>query len=590
MNNSKIDIHKVFADYFDRNNQSDVYKIAYTCSKKLSEGHICLDLEAFNKEHGTSINSDALLKSRWFTAEGNENQVFILKNNKVYLHRYFSYETEILESIQQLSKTEYIEAKDQVLLEHKAFIQSTFKSQANEINWQLVAALMAFRHQFSIITGGPGTGKTTTIAQFLALVYKINPKAKVALAAPTGKAAVRIKESILHAKSQIETLDEKSKSLFDQINSSTIHRLLGYKKGTHYFKHNAQNPLNYDIIIVDESSMIGISLMAKLMQAIPSNQQIILLGDKDQLASVEAGSVFGDICQAQSISNVFDADTIQFINQFSEVKLENHLQKQNIPLSSHIVELQKSYRFDKDKGIGQISHLVLEGQLQAKDIAQFKSNDQVRIFTDYRHQDFRAFYELYETYISEKDTLLALKTFSQVRLLSPTHQGEHSVDYFNREIENYLKSKSFLYPKLGFYHNQPIMITQNDYHLNLFNGDVGLIREDINGELQAYFEAEDGSLRTLSPNFINKYKTVFAMTIHKSQGSEFDHVAIVLPEQEDLKILSKELIYTGLTRAKKDLWIFSKASILEKASQRPVQRASGITERIMELINTETHF
>lgn len=583
MNNSKIDIHKVFADYFDRNNQSDVYKIAYACSKKLSEGHICLDLKAFNKEHETSIQPDDLLESRWFTSEDNENQVFILKNNKVYLHRYFSYESEILQSIQQLTQSEDIQQKDQLLVEHKAFIQSVFKSEPNEINWQLVAALMAFRHQFSIITGGPGTGKTTTIAQFLAMVYKINPKAKVALAAPTGKAAVRIKESILHAKSQIEALDEKSKSLFDQINSSTIHRLLGYKKGTHYFKHNAQNPLNYDIIIVDESSMIGISLMAKLMQAIPSDKQIILLGDKDQLASVEAGSVFGDICQSQSSSNAFNSETTQFINQFSEFKLENNPNAQDIPLSSHIVELQKSFRFDKNKGIGQISYSVLEGKLKSEDIETFKANDQVRMYTDYRHQDFRAFHELYETYISEKDTLYALKAFSQVRLLSPTHLGEHSVDFFNREIENHLKSKSFLFPKLGFYHNQPIMITQNDYHLNLFNGDVGLVREDKNGELQAYFEAEDGSLRTVSPNFINNYKTVFAMTIHKSQGSEFDHVAIVLPEQEDLKILSKELIYTGLTRAKKDLWIFSKASILEKASQRPVQRASGITERIMEL-------
>ncbi len=169
-------------------------------------------------------------------------------------------------------------------------------------------------------------------------------------------------------------------------------------------------------------------------------------------------------------------------------------------------------------------------------------------------------------------------------MLSPIHKGEYSVEYFNQKIEDYLKDKGFLSPKYGFYHNQPIMITQNDYHLKLFNGDVGLIRKDANGVLQAHFEAEDGSLRTISPNFINQYKTVFAMTIHKSQGSEFDHVAVVLPQQEELAILSKELLYTALTRAKSDLRIFATENLLEKASQKPVQRASGITERLNGLI------
>ena len=165
-------------------------------------------------------------------------------------------------------------------------------------------------------------------------------------------------------------------------------------------------------------------------------------------------------------------------------------------------------------------------------------------------------------------------------MLSPIHKGEFSVEYFNQKIENYLKNKGFISPQYGFYHNQPIMITQNDYHLKLFNGDIGLIREDEKGILQAFFEAEDGSLRTISPNFINQYKTVFAMTIHKSQGSEFDNVAVVLPQQEDLAILSKELLYTALTRAKSDLRIFATSEVLEKASHKPVQRASGITERL----------
>lgn len=575
---STIDTHKVFADYFG----TDIINpIAYACSKKLSEGHICLDLDEYNLENSKPLLAKDLIKSKWVTNIENETNAFVLENNKVYLHRYFSYESEIINAIRQLIEKENIDQKAKLLLDKTTLIRKVFGENKKDVNWQLVAALMSYLHNFSIITGGPGTGKTTTIAKLLSIVYSINPQTKVALTAPTGKAAARIKESILQAKSQITGLDDTTKLLFDNIGSSTIHRLLGYKRGTHYFKHNAQNLLNYDIVIVDESSMIGVSLMAKLISAIAPDKQIIFLGDKDQLASVEAGSVFGDICQSQSEINHFGQESLNFLNRFSDYQFsKNDLITKENSLSEHIIELQKSYRFDKNKGIGQISDAVLNGKLDHKEINNFEKDNEVRVFTDYKSKDFEAFYELYQTYISEQDTLNAIKEFSKVRLLSPVHKGEFSVEYFNQKIEAFLKNKGFLFPQFGFYHNQAIMITQNDYHLKLFNGDIGLIREDDKGVLQAYFEAEDGTLRSISPNFINQYKTVFAMTIHKSQGSEFEHVAVVLPQQEDIKILSKELLYTGLTRAKKNLWIFAKASTLEKVSQKPVQRASGITERL----------
>ncbi len=577
--NSTIDIHQVFADYF----KQDIIKpIAYECSRKLSEGHICLDIDEYNSGHELQVDSkDLLSKSRWITDNPDKVNAFILNNNKVYMHRYFAYETEIVRAIRKLIENEEISVKLILLLEQKYLIQSIFEEQEGSVNWQLIAALQSYLHNFSIITGGPGTGKTTTIAKFLALVFSINPKIKVALAAPTGKAAARIKESILQAKSEIKGLSQEIKTHFDRLESSTIHRLLGYKRGTHYFKHNADNPLNYDIVIVDESSMIGVSLMSKLISAIPTDKQIILLGDKDQLASVEAGSVFGDICQSQSKMNLFPQNALDILNQFLKSKLsEENLCQTEYLLSAHMVELQNSYRFARDKGIGKISYAVLDSCLESKNIDAYNNNDQVKIFEDYRAKDFEAFYELYQQYIAEKDPLHALKNFSNIRLLSPIHKGEFSVEYFNQKVEDYLKLKGFLFPKYGFYHNQPIMITQNDYHLKLFNGDIGLVRADENNELQVYFESEDGSLRAINPNFINQYQTVFSMTIHKSQGSEFEHVAVVLPRQEGLSILTKELLYTGLTRAKLDLWIFAKANILEETSKKPVQRASGITERI----------
>jgi len=576
--NPSIDIHQVFADYF----KNDIIEpIAYECSKKLSEGNICIDLEEYNSSKEKTILVKDLLKSKWISDKEDETKAFIFKNNKVYMHRYFSYESEIIKSIKQLIKTENIKARFQKLSKEKEFIQSIFPKKDSSPNWQLVATILAYIHNFSIIAGGPGTGKTTSITKFLSLVYRINPKTKIALAAPTGKAAARIKESILTAKSDITALDEQTKSLFNTINSSTIHRLLGYQRGSHYFRHNAQNPLDFDIVIIDEASMIGVSLMAKLISSIPSGKQIIFLGDKDQLTSVEAGSVFGDICKTQKEINCFSSPQIELLHHFSDLFSEKHIAKETNILSDHIIELQKSYRFDDNKGIGQISQLVLKGKLNKTNILNFKQDEQVKFFSDYLDADFESFFELYHKYILEKDTLKALKLFSDTRLLTPIHQGEYSVDYFNQKIETYLQKKKYLFPKNKFYHNQPIIITQNNYHLQLFNGDIGLIRKDTNGVLKAYFESEDGTLKILSPQYIDQYKTVFAMTIHKSQGSEFSQVALVLPQKNKGSLLSKELLYTGLTRAKKDLWIFSHFSTLEKMSSTAVQKASGITERLI---------
>ena len=576
---SSIDIHQVFADYFD---EKLIRKIAYECSSKLSDGHICVDIDEYNKTHDELISEKELLESKWVTNLSDTPNVFVIQNKKIYLHRYFSYETEIVEGIHQLIAHEHLSDRKNQLVEKKELIRQLFHQQELEGNWQLVAAVMSYLHNFSIITGGPGTGKTTTIVRLLALAYTINPDIKVALVAPTGKAAMRIKETILASKLQIgNLLETKVLESFDKIHSSTIHRLLGYKQGTHYFKHDIDNPLDYDLVIVDESSMIGVSLMAKLIRAIPSDKQLIFLGDKNQLASVEAGSVFSDICQSLSQINRFSQDHLDFINQFSDYTFNQDylLSKPNI-LSEHIVELQKSYRFDIDKGIGRLSRAILQGTFMLQDIDKYASDGEVQFFTDYKVEHFESFYNLYRIYISEKDTLKALQEFAKIRLLSPTHKGKYSVDYFNVEIERYLRQSGLLFPKAGFYHNQPIMITKNDYQLKLFNGDIGLIRENNDGELQAYFEAEDGGLRAINPNFIGQYRTVFAMTIHKSQGSEFDQVAMVLPKEE-IAILSKELLYTGLTRAKTNLWIFSNPSILEVSSQKPVQRASGIADRLL---------
>ncbi len=577
MSNS-VDIHQVFADYF----KDPVIKtLAYLCSEKLSEGHICVSFSELQERLSEPISREDLLKKPWITDDINAKEVFIYHLNNIYFHRYFNYETAIIKRLRQFIDSEDTEHKHQLLIEHKAFIQELFPNPTKETDWQLIACLMSFSHHFSLITGGPGTGKTTSIAKLLAIVFRIFPQQKVALVAPTGKAAARIKESLLKSKSQLTQLDSDIHQKFDAIHSSTIHRLLGHQKTTHYFKHNASNPLNFDMVIVDESSMMGISLMSKLLDAIRPTAQVILLGDKNQLASVEAGSTFGDICQSSAgTSNHFDTKSLELIQHFSAT---THLKKdtKNSFLASHIIELNKSYRFDADKGIGRLSHAILHNQINSNSKPWEQLIDQqVKFYLKYDTKDFEAFYRNYQSYISIQEPLEALHTFNQVRVLSPVHLGTYGVDYFNQKIEHYLTQQGLIKKEGRLYHNQAIMVSKNDYQLQLFNGDVGLIRRDKQGQLQAYFEADDGKLRVINTNLLQDFETVFTMTIHKAQGSEFDKVALVLPPSKESSILSKELLYTGLTRAKKELHIFSTAQLFVSACQKPVARASGIAERM----------
>jgi len=353
---------------------------------------------------------------------------------------------------------------------------------------------------------------------------------------------------------------------------------------TNKFKHNAENPLDYDLVIVDESSMMGVSLMAKLLEAIPLDKRLILLGDKNQLASVEAGSIFGDICLTQPIVNALDEDEKSFLTKIVGENTLEIARNTNL-LTGKIIELQKSYRFDDNKGIGKISKLIIAGKLSQNDLfLKQESKDSEAVFwtEDYQSPLFTDFIQKYEDYIFEKDNFKALRKLNNIRVLCALQDGIYGVNYYNQKIVQILKEKSLINPQGTFYHNQPIMITKNDYHLQLFNGDIGLIRYDENKELKVYFESSEDSLRNFDPYQLSHLTTVFAMTIHKSQGSEFEKVVVVLPDNEELPILTRELLYTAITRAKKQVLLQASYKVIEKSVQRLVDRASGITERIIK--------
>lgn len=523
MKNSSLDVHAVFADYF-----KGCEALAYALSSKLRDGNMSIHIEDYANQTDDHAKNPYFTPKEFIkqTQEGHyvthpqqdneteELKPFVVLNGMAYLQRYYRYESEIIANIQRLGG------------------------------------------KFNIITGGPGTGKTYSITGLLVDMVGKNSNLKIALAAPTGKAAARMNESIMENVERRAELDEPTRAALTQLKAQTLHLLLGALPNTVFFRHNAENKLPYDLVVVDECSMIDGPLMAKLLNAIDDNTLIYLLGDKDQLASVEAGSVFGDICRAQ--------DT-PLLNGRVKAKTESH-------------------RFDANKGIGKFSKGVIDGNCS---LADFENDEQVTIDTEYSNSLFEEYAIKYKAYITEPDIKKALTKLNDVRFLCATREFDHSVDEYNLKIERLLRRQvEGFHPKRGFYHNQPIIITQNDYTHKIFNGDVAIIRErEMDGriEMVAHFEDMDGDIRTIPAHYLNHYQTMFAMTIHKSQGSEFTHVMVVLPEKRGRKLLTRELLYTAVTRAKERIAIMSSPETLALSMEKTVNRASGITPRLNNL-------
>jgi len=588
------DVHRQFAEFF----KADKLKpYAYLVSKKLTEGHICVNVdeievadlpESYRK---LIIDKNQLAKEAMVAGANQEKQPFILHNDRLYLQRYFAYETIILQRIYDFlhAGKSLRNERTQLLEKHKDFIFALFEDKKNnavnnKTNWQTVAGIAAALNNFTIITGGPGTGKTTTVAKILAILFKINPDLKIALAAPTGKAASRMAETLKGADLNV---DEKLAEKFQSLEPFTIQRLLKFIYGSPYFKHNKSNPLNYDVVIIDESSMMDVALFAKLMDAIGPETRLILLGDKDQLASVEAGSLFGDLCQAQQQLNLFSHEKAAFINSFIKSS-ENQIPKEKIiensahALFEHVIELKESHRYSNEKGIGKFSKAVIQNDQYI--IKSFITNEdiQVTIDPDYSEKIFRNFVIGYEEFINEKDIKKALKKLNKIRVLCAVREGEHGVRSINLKIEKYLQQKGCLNINGIFYENRPIIITQNYYDLNLFNGDVGIIRADEKGVLKAWFENSEKDLKSYSPAYLSQSETVFAMTIHKSQGSEFDEVMVILPDSVNIPILTRELLYTAVTRAKSKVFIQGTQEVILQSAKSFVKRSSGIKDRFLE--------
>lgn len=587
------DVHQQFASFFK---SETLRPYAWLVSKKLSEGHICVsleDIEEFGDDLPLAYKSGlgeiaSLGDEPMVSTNEQEKQPFVLYNKRLYLQRYFAYESMILNRIEQFIESERLTATHRAIVveSQKGFIKQLFNTNESEqTDWQMAAAVSCILNNFTVITGGPGTGKTTTVSKILAVLFDMNSDLKVALAAPTGKAAMRMAESLKAASVE---LNPATRDCFESLQPSTIHRLLKYIPDSPYFRHSHANPLEYDVVIVDEASMIDVALFAKLLDAVGPHTRLILIGDKDQLASVEAGSLFGDLCQSQGSLNLFSNERAALINSFTE-RSERQITPIHItepsghPLFEHIIELQHSHRFKSDEGIGKFSKAIISNDLGS--IEGFLAGDpdgQVVIDPDYSQKEFEDFIQGYIAYIQEPDTRKALTKFQDLRILCAIREGEKGLYAINRKVEKYLADKGKITLKGDFYEHRPIMINSNNYSLGLFNGDIGIIRPDGNGMLKAWFETAEGELKAILPGLIGQAETVYAMTIHKSQGSEFNKVLIVLPDAENISILTRELLYTGVTRAKQKVVVQGKESGILQAAERRVKRASGLSERFKE--------
>ncbi|MEZ8743435.1 exodeoxyribonuclease V subunit alpha [Vibrio sp. 10N.261.49.A5] len=482
------------------------------------------------------------------------------------------------------------------------------------LNWQKVAAAVALSRRFAVISGGPGTGKTTTVTKLLsAMVEQSLSQGKtptIKLVAPTGKAAARLTESIGKAIEQLPLAPEVKANIPTE--SSTLHRLLGAIPNRAEFRHNRRNPLHLDILVVDEASMVDLSMMYKLVDALPEHARLILLGDKDQLASVEAGAVLGDICSFNSTGySTAQGNLIAEMTGFDAIAKPRQVKtgSANPPaIADSLCMLQKSYRFDARSGIGQLAKAINNGSANQVDQVFSKgfgdienhplSSDSYNLMLRTLVNEYGAYLNRMNVPLEELETQEAraksvLDLFSQCRLLCSIREGDFGVKGLNHRIERALAARRLVNPHNDelWYHGRPVMVTRNDHGLGLYNGDIGIcmLEADVNSSsstednsaprLKVYFELPDGSVKAVLPSRVPDHETAYAMTIHKSQGSEFDLTLMILPPDFS-PILTRELIYTGITRAKKRLMMFSDTNVLKRGIKVKTERVSGLGSRL----------
>lgn len=491
------------------------------------------------------------LRSSSLVGDGSGEHPLVLADDRLYLERYWRYEQQVAGLIRDRlgrDETPLAPATEETLCRLLAEDGETT---------QFRAARVALASKLAVIAGGPGTGKTYAVGAMLVALAAAGAETfpLVGLCAPTGKAAARLGQAITELARDVG--DPAISAILEQVTPQTIHRLLGWAWGRSRFRHDGSNRLPHDIVIVDEMSMVSLPLAARLLAALRDDATLVIVGDPFQLESIEAGTVLADIVGPAADRPA--ADTA---------------------IAGKVTVLDRVYRFEEDSSIADFADAVRRGDPDDAVERLADGGDRLRWVRSPEDPEFAA---MWREVTSQRSRLVdlanagdvdgAIQALTEVAVVCATKRGPNGVSQWSRSIELALDER---YPGLRWdtewYPGRPVMITRNDYNLDLYNGDIGVAVATVDG-LRAVFER--GEVRTFPLSHLPEHQTVHAMTIHKSQGSQFDQVVVVLPDEES-RLLTRELLYTAVTRARRRVWVVSPENVVRRAVSRSVQRASGL--------------
>jgi exodeoxyribonuclease V alpha subunit len=601
---------------------------ALAVSRATADGHVCIALDDVAVAAGLSVAAlrAALVRTPLTcdgTAADNRLSPLVLDaHGRLYLARYYAHERSVGAALARLARSAPGAAlSDAATLARRSArlarffggaragvsgASAPFADAAEEVDWQRVAAALALDNRLTVISGGPGTGKTSTVVGILACLLDDNPTLTVALAAPTGKAAQRMQEALLARAAHLPP------ALAARLpaTSYTLHRLLGLAGAR--VRHHRVAPLPYDVVVVDEASMIDVALAARLINALHPDARLILLGDKDQLAAVEAGAVFAELSARPSLSapRRVALAAMLGIDASALGSLGANDADARATLSDCVVWLQRNYRFGLESAIGRLSLAIRAGDAAQASTALLAGEGGIGIVEDVRPRPeaatlarlgagFDAYARALTAYLERlrqvvrgearkedgsRDPSPMFDALDSYRVLCAVRSGARGTIEINAAIAASVRQRCGLSIPLGaqWFAGRPVMVTRNDYALGLFNGDTGIALPDGAGALRVVFRNARG-YRAVSPAALPPHETAFALTVHKSQGSEFDRVALVLPAGAS-RVLSRELVYTAVTRARHQVEIYGSATVFAQAVATPTRRVSGLLARLEEAL------